>query len=130
MLLTSTVATGTPNSPLQLGPNQGYWLVMNSGPDDTVAVDSVRSKAYTAQPGITMPAPSDSVNLAIMVNDGTGPGYGPANFDANTDTGNPLPIFQINGTLAPEPTALSLAGIAGAILLTTRRKPRAQDRVS
>jgi hypothetical protein len=130
MSFSNNVETGTPNSPLQLGPNRGYWLVINSGPSDSLEVDNVRSKSYTAQAGISMPDPGDPVNLAIMVNDGTGPGYGPANFDANTDTGNPLPIFQINGTLAPEPTALSLAGVAGAILLTTRRKSRVRDRVS
>jgi hypothetical protein len=105
MTLTTAMAT----APFTFLAHTSYWLMMVETPGTFGDWDISSTANYTSAFGVTIPATKAS--FADV------PGLGPIYYDASDG----LQLFQLNGTPAiatvPEPTALALAAIGGAVVL-------------
>lgn len=106
----TNLTTVTPNTPVVLGPNAGYWLLLSSPSSSNLHWDYSKASGYFSQDGVTLPADHTSV-----ITDSSGTGY-------YTLLNGPQ-MLQVNGTAVPEPSVLALAA-ASTLGLLLRRRPQ------
>ena len=112
--------TAAANSQFILQANTSYWLMMVETPGTFGDWDSSVSFNYTSAFGVTIPHNDASVSFFS----------GSYDYLALTDG---LQLFQVNGSpvgqAVPEPSALTLAALGGAVVMGAARVRRGRRRV-